>query len=86
LALVQNYRYGSAELKTINAFLLATYLSWILLFCTYAGTLYSQLRDFTGILGLSMALNHGLARRSKPASAPSSVSSDELSGVSPKPY
>ena len=57
----KNWKHGRPELTNVNALLLSSYLCWILLFFTYWGTLYWSLRDFTGILGFSVALNHGLA-------------------------
>jgi hypothetical protein len=57
----RNWKHGRPELVNVNALLLASFICWILLFFTYWGTLYWSLRDFTGILGLSVALNHGVA-------------------------
>lgn len=57
----RNWRYGRRDLVNINAVLLSIYICWILLFFSYWGTLYWLLRDFTGLLGLSVALNYGVA-------------------------
>ena len=62
----QNYRYGEERLKTTNAVLLLNYFAWIVLFFSYFGTLYWSLRDFTGILGVSVALNAGMATAPQP--------------------
>lgn len=62
----RNWRHGRPELAKVNALLLSSYLCWLVLFFTYWGTLYWSLRDFTGILGLSVAINHGLAARPRP--------------------
>ena len=60
--LVRNYRHGRAELLTVNAYLLASYVSWNIAFFSYAGTLYWSMKDLTGLLALSVALNGGMAR------------------------
>jgi hypothetical protein len=65
-----NWKNGRPDLANMNALLLSSYLCWIVLFFTYWGTLYWSLRDFTGILGMSVALNHGVAlvrERAQPA-------------------
>jgi len=45
------------DLRRINAFLLALFLARVLLFFAVFGSLYNELFLFTGILGLSVALN-----------------------------
>jgi hypothetical protein len=62
----RNWKNGRPDLLNINAFLLCSYICWLFLFFTYWGTLHWSLRDFTGILGLSVALNHGLASPRQP--------------------
>jgi hypothetical protein len=51
------YRDGAAELRRVNALLLAMFLARILMFLFIFGSLYVELCQFTGILGLSVALN-----------------------------
>jgi hypothetical protein len=51
------YRDGAEELRRINALLLALFLARILMFLFIFGSLYIELYQFTGILGLSVALN-----------------------------
>jgi O-antigen ligase len=62
----QNMKYGDAEIVCINRLLFAFYIAYLLMFCTYFGTLYWQLRDITGIVGISVAINHGVCRRKLP--------------------
>ena len=59
--LAHNFRHGSEALRHVNAFALAAFLAWIPIFFTVQGTLHWQLKNFTGLVGLSVALNHGLA-------------------------
>lgn len=51
------YRDGAEELRRINALLLAMFLARILMFTFVFGSLYVELCQFTGVLGLSVALN-----------------------------
>lgn len=55
--LYTSFRDGDPELRRINAFLLALFLARILFFTFVFGTLKGDLCHFTGILGLSVALN-----------------------------
>jgi hypothetical protein len=59
--LARNYREGRTELRSINAYLLASFITWNILFFSYAGTLYWVMKDVTGVLALSVALNGGAA-------------------------
>jgi hypothetical protein len=68
-ALVANLRYGSAALKTVNSLLLAAFVVKILHFLVIFGSLTLDLAWFTGILGVSVALNGGVAQ-SQPVAAP----------------
>jgi O-Antigen ligase len=51
------YQQSVPELTRINAFLLALFLARVLFFLLFFGTLSGELYYFTGILGLSVALN-----------------------------
>jgi hypothetical protein len=71
--LARNFRNGQPALRSINTYLLANYLAVAMLYFTYSGTLYWHLRNFTGLLALSVMLNAGLAGRSeRPATVPAS--------------
>jgi hypothetical protein len=63
-----NYRYGAEELRTINRFFLAYFGAKIIFFLFFFGGLAGELFQFTGIMGLSVALNHGVCRRPSMAS------------------
>jgi hypothetical protein len=62
----RNHRESLSELRRINAFLLAFFLARIGCFFFVFGAFYSELFYFTGILGLSVALN----ARPQPAAEP----------------
>lgn len=51
------YRYGDPELRTINTFLLASFLARIVIFTFIVGSFFSDLFVFTGIVGFSVSLN-----------------------------
>ncbi len=57
LYLYRNYRYGLPELRTINAFLFAYFTARAIFFFSIFGGVSYELYFFTGILGLSVALN-----------------------------
>jgi hypothetical protein len=65
--LYRNYKHGDAELLLFNRFLLALFIMRVVTFFTVFGSFYADLFAFTGIIGLSVALNHGVA---KPAPEP----------------
>jgi O-Antigen ligase len=58
--LYQNYKYGDETYKNINTFLFAHFLAKAFFFFTIFGSLYSDLAIFTGLAGLSVAINGGL--------------------------
>lgn len=55
--LYRNYRFGDPDLRKINTILLAFFIAKLLLFLVVFGALGSELYIFTGIAGLSVALN-----------------------------
>lgn len=55
--LYQVYQDGAEHMKVVNRFLLALFVARILFFLFVFGALYTELYYFTGILGLSVALN-----------------------------
>lgn len=62
-ALYCNYKYGEEHLQGLNRFLFAYFIARILFFFAVFGSLYSDLALFTGIVGLSISLNGGVAQR-----------------------
>ncbi len=67
--LYKNYQFGDPELRTINAFLFACFTARVIFFFIIFGAISSDLYVFTGILGLSVALN----ARKKPEPLPESA-------------
>jgi hypothetical protein len=66
-----NYRYGSEQLRSVNRFLFAYFGGRIIFFFTAFGALSYDFYIFTGIVGLSVALNRGICRQ--PVLAPKPV-------------
>jgi hypothetical protein len=62
-----NYRYGEPLCQRLNTFLLAYYVTRLAIFFFIFGGLSGDLAVFTGILGLSVCVNGGVA---KPVVAP----------------
>ncbi len=75
-----NYRYGAPELAHLNRFLFAYFLARTFFFFTIFGSLYSDMVMFTGLVGLSVSLNGGMA---KPATAPEPAFTPERFRPSP---
>jgi len=57
-----NYRYGDESLRTINTFLWAGCLLFILRFFFIYGSLATDIMSFAGMIGFSVALNGGVCR------------------------
>ena len=62
-----NYYYGNPAYRQINRFLFAYFIARAIFFFVIFGSFYSDMAIFTGIVGLSVSLNGGMA---KPALAP----------------
>ena len=71
--LFRNYRFGRPSLKGMNAFLLAMLITKVGIFMTVFGALQGDLGAFLSYVGLSVALNHGVA---SPLSRPAAQASD----------
>jgi hypothetical protein len=69
--LVMNYRYGDPAFKKVNTFLLAYFTARVIFFFVVFGAMNSELSFFTGVVGLSICLNHGVKR---PVRAPAAAS------------
>jgi hypothetical protein len=57
----QNYLYGNPELKLLNRGLFAIFLARAIFFFTVFGSFYSDLTFFVGLVGISIAVNAGVA-------------------------
>ena len=66
----RNFHFGLPELKRINAFLFAMFLAKVIFFVVIFGSIHSDLFQFTGLIGLSVALNGGV-RKDRPGAAES---------------
>jgi hypothetical protein len=63
LVVWRNYRYGDPSLRHINVFLYAVFLAKCFSFIFVFGSFVDDVGHFAGIIGLSIALNHGVMRR-----------------------
>jgi O-Antigen ligase len=61
--LYRNYKFGSPEYTIANRFLLAYFVMRVLTYFFVFGSLYSDLITFTGLIGLSISMNGGVARK-----------------------
>jgi hypothetical protein len=62
-ALYRNYRYGDPAYAKLNRFLLAYFIAKTIFFLFVFGSLYSDLAMYAGLMGLSISLNGGVAKR-----------------------
>ena len=67
--LYRNYRHGEPELKIINVFLFAYFLTRAFMFFVVVGALNFDLVTFTGLVGLSISLNGGICGPKPPEPA-----------------
>jgi len=58
----RNYRYGDAALRHINVFFFAFFIAKCFTFLFIFGAIVDDTGAFAGIIGLSIALNHGVMR------------------------
>ncbi len=59
-ALLRNYRHGDPQFVTLNRFLLAAFVTRILYYFVIYGQFDLDLASFTGMVGLSIAVNGGI--------------------------
>jgi hypothetical protein len=59
----KNYLYGNPAHLKLNRFLLAYFITKTIFFFCVFGNFYSDLAMFTGLVGVSISLNGGIARR-----------------------
>jgi hypothetical protein len=58
----RNYRYGDPGMRVVNTFLLSYFVMRVIIFFIVYGAVESELFKFTGILGLSVAINRGVRK------------------------
>ena len=61
--LFRNYKFGIPALQVLNRFLLVAFLVKCLIFFTIFGALQGDIYMFSAYIGLSIAFNHGVCRR-----------------------
>ncbi|HEV8544262.1 MAG TPA: O-antigen ligase family protein [Verrucomicrobiae bacterium] len=66
----RNYQFGDPEIQNINTCLFAAFLAKLIYFIFIFGAFYLDLAAFTGLVALSVSMNHGMARRPAPAPLP----------------
>jgi hypothetical protein len=59
-ALYRYFQFGEPELRHVNAFLLASFITKSVLFFVVFGSLYSDLMGFAGLIGFAVCLNGSL--------------------------
>jgi hypothetical protein len=69
----RNWKFGSPALHRVNTLLLAAFVAHTIVFCVVYGALETDMAIFTGLLGLSVALNGAV-----PAPAESAATGVEL--------
>jgi len=68
--LIANFRYGDPALHLINTFLLAYFIARLVFFVFIFGGISMDMWLFAGIAGMSLALNHGIAKPREEESRP----------------
>lgn len=69
LWLYKAWRYSPPELRTLNCGLFATFAAQMIVFLAVYGHFYRDLPTFTGLIGLSVSINHHLWLRGEPNEA-----------------
>jgi hypothetical protein len=73
--LYANFRHGDLEIRNVNTFLLAFFIARLFFYFVFYGQFDLDFNIFTGVIGLSIALNSGIAkpstsRSTEPAAPP----------------
>ena len=59
----RNYHYGDPALRQVNLFLFAWFVAKVLAFLFIFGDIVGDTAAFAGLIGMSLALNHGTKDR-----------------------
>jgi hypothetical protein len=78
----RNYKYGDPEIININRFNLVAFVGHLIFFIAVFGAFYLDIAKFVGIVGLSVAINRGVAGR---VSAPVTVVESEPETIEEMP-
>jgi hypothetical protein len=65
-----NQQYGDPAIRRINIFLLAFFITKLINFLAVFGAIHLDIQAFVGIVGLSVGLNGGVAKKQAASSAP----------------
>lgn len=74
--LINNFRYGDPALRNLNSFLLAYFTARLVFYFVFYGQFDLDFIQFTGLIGLSIAMNGGM--RTAPQTAPEVVYEPEF--------
>lgn len=78
----RNYRYGDPDLRHINLFLFASFISKCFGFVFIFGSVVEDVAGFAAVIGLSIALNHGVKShvsvKSRMAAAPAPAIGNQI--------
>ncbi len=74
----RNYHYGDPAIRHLNLYLFATFVCKCVGFLFVFGSLVEDVGSFAGVIGLSLAFNHGV-RRPPPRQANPAVASPRFS-------
>jgi len=58
-----NYKYGDPDIRRINIFLMSFFFTKVIVFFFIFGGFYGDLMIFTGVVGFSISVNGGAARK-----------------------
>jgi hypothetical protein len=81
--LYRNYRFGDAELKFINTFLLTAFAVRLIMFLFIVGGFGSDMMYFVGLVAFGLSVNGGKVRRPAPEPLPEKVRT--FASVLPRP-
>jgi hypothetical protein len=71
----RNYRFGDPAIPQLNRYLFVAYVLGCIGFLFIFGDIVNSVSAFTGIIGMSLALNHGVSRpRPQPKASPVATS------------
>ena len=81
-ALYNNFRHGDPAFRTINTYLLASFITNIFIFLVIFGAIENDVAAFAVIVGLSVSINGGIRR---PAKAKVLVKVPDQPATAPRP-
>ena len=79
-AMYLNHMYGAPELRIVNTFLFASFITKTFMFLLIFGALNSDMQQFVGLLGFSISLNGGVCRPSQ-ATVPEANRSEGIANL-----